>query len=273
MAFEHGTRHSLTGDEVERCLAAALDVCAAAGRVILPHFREQIAIENKATGGDYDPVTIADKEAEATIRAMLHGRFPRHGFFGEEHGHEPGDGLTWVIDPIDGTRAFMTGMLHWGVLLALFDGTEPVLGVMHQPFTGEFFYGASGRSEYRRGSETRRLRARRCADLSDAVLACTGPNHFTAPERERFDALSRRVRMTRYGGDCYLYCLVAMGQLDLVVESGLKPYDVQALIPIVRGAGGVLTTWTGGDPAMGGNVIAAGDGRVHAAAMKTLAER
>ena len=271
MAFEYGAKQPLSGEEVERCLQAATEVCAAAGRVILPHFRELIVVENKAAGSDYDPVTIADRNAEATIRSELRKRFPKHGFFGEEHGHEAGDGLTWVIDPIDGTRAFMTGMLHWGVLLALFDGVEPVLGVMHQPFTGEFFCGARGRAEYRRERETRQLRVRSCADLSDAVLACTGPNHFTAPGRERFQAVSRQVRMTRYGGDCYLYCLVAMGLLDLVVESGLKPYDVQALIPIVRGAGGVLTTWAGGDPAMGGDVIAAGDARVHAAAMKLLA--
>ena len=270
MAFEYGAKRRLGDEEIERCLAAATEVCAAAGRVILPHFRERIAVENKAAGGDFDPVTIADKHAEATIRRELRKRFPTHGFYGEEHGHEPGDGFTWVIDPIDGTRAFMTGMLHWGVLLALFDGAEPIVGVMHQPFTDEFFLGARGRAEYRRGAETRSLRVRDCADLSGAVLACTGPNHFGAAERERFDAVSRRARMTRYGGDCYLYCLVAMGQLDLVIESGLKPYDVQALIPIVRGAGGVLTSWTGGDPAMGGNVIAAGDARVHAAAMKLL---
>jgi len=270
MAFDYGTKHPLNREALEERLAAALEVCAAAGRVILPHFREPIAVENKADGGGYDPVTIADKDAEATIRAELRRRFPSHGYFGEEHGHEPGDGLTWVIDPIDGTRAFMTGMLHWGVLLALFDGMEPVLGVMHQPFTGEFFFGAAGNAGYRRGAERRDLHTRPCAELSAAMLATTSPRLFSTTQRERFDALSASVRMTRFGGDCYLYCLVAMGQLDLVVEAGLKPYDVQALMPIVRGAGGVITSWTGGDPAMGGSVVAAGDERAHAAALRLL---
>jgi len=272
MAFELGTKHALSASEVESYLAAAVDVCSAAGRVILPHFRRPISVENKADGGGYDPVTVADKEAEATIRAELRNRFPSHGFFGEEHGHERGDGLTWVIDPIDGTRAFMTGMLHWGVLLALFDGAEPVLGVMHQPFTEEFFCGAAGKAEYRRHGERRSLRVRPCTNLSDALLASTGPQYLASGfERERFDALRAQVRMTRFGGDCYLYCLVAMGLLDLVVEAGLKPYDVQALIPIVRGAGGVITAWDGGDPTMGGRVIAAGDARVHGAALRVLA--
>jgi myo-inositol-1(or 4)-monophosphatase len=255
--------------DVERCLAAAVEFTAAAGTVILPHFRAGVRVENKAAHG-YDPVTEADRLAEAVIRERIRARFPGHGVFGEEHGHEPGNGLTWVIDPIDGTRGFMTGMVHWGVLVALFDGEEPILGVMHQPFTEEFFLGANGRAEYRRRSESRPLRVRACESLNVAVLATTGPQYFAGDEQGAFDSLRRLVRLTRYGGDCYHYCMLAMGQLDLAVEAGLKPYDVQAIMPIVRGAGGIVSTWQGGNASMGGRILAAGDPRVHRAAMKVL---
>ena len=176
-----------------------------------------------------------------------------------------------MIDPIDGTRAFMTGMLHWGVLIALFDGASPVLGVMYQPFTDELCVGTNDAAVYRRGALERPLTVRPCASIADAVLATTAPEAFTnAAERAAFDALGRRVRLVRYGGDCYQYCMLAMGYVDVVVEAGLKPYDVQALMPIVRGAGGIVTAWDGGDASMGGRVIAAGDARVHREAMEML---
>ena len=271
MSLTFQTKTAVPRREADHCLRVALDAAVAAGRVVLPHFRAGVRVDNKAGAGEYDPVTEADRLAETVIRERIRSAFPRHGIFGEEHGHEPGDGLTWVIDPIDGTRAFMTGMVHWGILIALFDGEEPVLGVVHQPFTDELFFGTNDRAEYRRGSTSRRLLVRPCAELESAVLAATGPQYFGGGGEQRaFDTLSRTVRLTRYGGDCYHYCMLAMGQLDLAVEAGLKPYDVQAIMPIVRGAGGIVSTWDGGNASLGGRIIAAGDARVHRTAMMLL---
>lgn len=252
-------------------LEAALEMARSAGEAILPHFRNDPATENKQRDGGYDPVTVADRAAERAIRGIIEARFPEHGIFGEEEGYRAGAGLTWVLDPIDGTRAFMTGMLHWGVLIALFDGAAPVLGVMHQPFTDEFWVGTAEGSEYRRGFWTRPLAVRAVGGLDDAVMGSTGPQFFAAPaERRAFDALREEVRFTRFGGDCYIYAALAMGQIDLVVEAGLNAYDIQALMPIIQGAGGIVSTWDGGDAAMGGAIIAAGDAAVHRAALAVL---
>ncbi len=252
-------------------LAAAVEFAREAGAVILPHFRSVMAVENKNTDGTYDPVTIADKAAEAIIRAGIEKRFPSHGIFGEELGHQSGAGLTWVIDPIDGTRAFVTGMVHWGVLIALFDGATPVLGLMYQPFTDELFTGTNDAAHYRRGAVERTLKVRPCASVAASVLASTSPQVFGSVEEQAgFRVLRRRAQLTRWGGDCYQYCMLAMGYVDVAVEAGLKPYDIQALMPIIRGAGGIVTTWDGGNASMGGRVIASGDARVHREAMALL---
>jgi myo-inositol-1(or 4)-monophosphatase len=228
---------------------------------ILPHFRVPIAVDNKqAEKGLYDPVTEADRGAEAAMRDLIRTHYPDHGIFGEEHGHESGSsGLTWVLDPLDGTRSFITGCLHWGVLIALYDGARPVLGVMDQPYTRERFVGNRMGAELRTERGRTTLRTRTCEDLADAVLYCTTPEMFTRPEdRAAFEDLASRVKLVRYGGDCYSYCMLAHGLVDLVVESSLAPYDVQALIPIVEGAGGTVSTWDGGSPNNGGSIIAAG---------------
>jgi histidinol phosphatase-like enzyme (inositol monophosphatase family) len=249
----------------------ALALACEAGERILPWFRNELEVANKAADGSYDPVTEADRAAEVLIEARIAARYPEHGIYGEELGHRTGSGLTWVVDPIDGTRAFMTGMLHWGILIALFDGQRPVLGVMHQPFTGELFWGAGDRAEYRRGAVGRRLRVRPCEKLDAAVLASTGPQFFAAgTELRAFQTVADTVRFTRFGGDCYLYCMLAAGHLDLAVEAGLKPYDIQALIPIIEGAGGIVTCWDGSSPVLGGRIIAAGDRRVHDQARSAL---
>ena len=265
----------ISEQETAACLAVALEAAERAGAATLPFFRSGAKVDDKGIeaeiGRGFDPVTEADRAAETIIREWLGNAFPEHGMFGEEFGLQQGNGLTWVIDPIDGTRGFITGMLHWGVLLGLFDGQEAVLGVMHQPFTGESFFGAAGRAGYRRGGEERALQVRPCAALSDAAMAATTPLMFRRKDRRAaFDRVDERVRFTRLGGDCCNYALLAMGCLDLVVEDSLQPYDIQALIPIVRGAGGLITSWTGGDPSMGGPVLAAGDARVHAEAMRLL---
>ena len=271
MSFGYHARTAVSARDRDIFLAAAVEFARDAGAVILPHFRNEVAVDNKNTDGTYDPVTIADRAAEAIIREGIARRFPTHGVYGEELGHQAGAGLTWVVDPIDGTRAFVTGMVHWGVLIALFDGTTPVLGVMYQPFTDELFIGAGDEANYRRGAQTRALKVRPCASVAEAVLASTSPQIFgTEQERAGFRAVRDRVRLVRWGGDCYQYCMLAMGYVDVAVEASLKPYDVQALIPIIRGAGGIITTWDGGDASMGGCVIASGDARVHREAVALL---
>jgi myo-inositol-1(or 4)-monophosphatase len=247
-----------------------------AGRTILPYFRQRIDVENKKNkiaGGGYDPVTLADKEAERAIRDEIQRVHPGHAILGEEHGHKAGtDGLTWIIDPIDGTRAFIIGQLHWGVLIALNDGSRPVVGVMHQPYTGETFVGSRLGAEMRRGSSTTPLKVRECPRLDDAVVSATDPAMFTGPgERDAFRAVAEKSRMRRYGGDCYSYCLLAAGLIDLVIESRLQPYDIQPLIPIIEAAGGIVTSWSGGAPYDGGQIIAAGDRDLHKIALAILA--
>jgi myo-inositol-1(or 4)-monophosphatase len=252
-------------------LSFAERVAVEAGRATLPYFRSPVVVENKRSDGRFDPVTQADRAAEAVIREAISATYPEHGILGEEYGYQAGNGLTWVIDPIDGTRAFMTGMLHWGVLVALFDGQDPVVGVMHQPYTGETFLGDGRLASVRRQGELRRLGVRSCQALEGAVLASTGPQHFQGGERVAFDRLAGRTLFVRYGGDCYLYAMLAMGYIDLAAEAGLNPYDVQALVPIIRGAGGIVTTWDGGNPALGGRIVAAGDATLHSAALEVLA--
>lgn len=244
-----------------------------AGREILPHFRAAIEVENKAGAGNFDPVTIADRAAERAIRDEIERVYPGHGILGEEHGAKAGrDGLTWVIDPIDGTRAFIIGQLHWGVLIALNDGERPIVGLMHQPFTGETFTGSRLRAQWRRGSEQRTLRTRKCSRIEDAVVSATDPAMFkSGAERDAFRALAGRAKMRRYSGDCYSYCLVAAGFIDLVIEAGLKPYDIQAVIPIIERAGGIVTTWSGKSAAGGGQCVAAGDPAAHKLALEALA--
>ena len=242
-------------------LEFAYRTALAAGASTLPHFRVPIAVDDKGAG-DYDPVTAADREAESVIRAAIAKAFPDHGIRGEEHGAEPGRSrYTWVIDPVDGTRSFITGQLHWGLLIALHDGAHVVCGVMHQPYVGETFLAVrGGPARFRRGSSQRTLSTRRCASIGDAVLVATSPSIFgTDAERAAFARVSERARLTRFGGDCYAYCLLAMGLIDVVVEAGLHAWDIQALVPIVEGAGGTVTTWGGDSCDEGGQVVACGD--------------
>lgn len=250
---------------------AALELVEAAGQATLQYFRTAFAVDNKRRDGHFDPVTEADRAAERVIREGLQKRFPQHGVFGEEFGYQAGNGLTWVIDPIDGTRAFMTGMLHWGLLIALFDGEKPILGVMHQPFTGEFFYGRNTVAFYRRGRQERELRCRDCGALEEAVLTTTSPKLFQGPgERAAFDRLESTVKLSKYGGDCYIYAMLAMGYVDLATDAGLQAYDIQALMPIIRGAGGVVSTIDGGNASMGGLILASGSERLHALALARM---
>ena len=178
---------------------------------------------------------------------------------------------VWVLDPIDGTRAFICGLPTWGTLIGLTRNGTAVRGLMHQPYLGERFLGDGRTATVRTAKAERRLRTRRIEHLSDAILATTDPRLFAeGEERERFRAVEDSVRMSRYGADCYAYCMLAAGQIDLVVEAGLQPYDIVALIPIVEGAGGVVTAWDGGPATGGGRIVAAGDRRLHEAALALL---
>jgi myo-inositol-1(or 4)-monophosphatase len=245
----------------EAYLDFAYRTAVAAGAVTLPHFRVPIAVDDKGDG-DYDPVTAADRDAEAVIRAEIAKAFPDHGIRGEEHGFERGRSrYTWVVDPIDGTRSFITGQLHWGMLVALHDGERVVCGLMHQPYVGETFLAVAGAaSRWRRANVERKLATRRCRDVRSAIVACTTPDMFaTKRTREGFERVRAKAKLTRFGGDCYAYCLLAMGLIDVVVESSLQAWDIQALIPIVEGAGGTVTSWEGGSCEEGGDVVACGD--------------
>jgi myo-inositol-1(or 4)-monophosphatase len=246
-------------------------LAAAAGDAVLPFFRTSLSIENKSRGGSFDPVTAADRAAEQAMRTLIRQNFPEHGIVGEEFGSERTDAeYVWVLDPIDGTKSFISGMPAWGTLIALMRHGEPVFGMMHQPFTREHFSGDGGAAKYRGPAGERALHARRCATLDEAILMTTSPLLMDDAERLAFGRVEKVVRLSRYGGDCYAYCMVAAGHVDLVIEAGLKPYDVVPLIPIVTGAGGIVTTWDGGDAKHGGRIVAAGDKRVHAAAMEML---
>ena len=235
-----------------------------AGDAILPQFRRPLAVDNKKAGTDYDPVTEADRAAERAMREVIRKHYPAHGILGEEFGFERGDGLTWVLDPIDGTRGFVMGLLHWGTLVALFDGQRPVVGAIRQPVLDETFAGDGARAIYTRAGEERALATRPCPELGEALAGTTAPELFrTGRQVSGLGRIRQLARGMRYGTDCYLYAMLAMGLADLVIEANLKPYDVQALIPVVEGAGGVITDWAGGNPAMGGEVLATGDARLH----------
>jgi histidinol phosphatase-like enzyme (inositol monophosphatase family) len=246
-------------------------LATASGETILPFFRTSLSIDNKSVGHDFDPVTEADRAAEAVMRRLIKANFPQHGIVGEEFGTERDDAdYVWVLDPIDGTKSFIAGFPIWGTLIALLHKGAPVFGMMHQPFIGERFSGDSGSANYRGPSGERRLAVRRCGSLNDATLFTTSPLLMNEPDRDIFGRVQAEARLSRYGGDCYSYCMLAAGHLDLVIETELKPYDIAALIPIVTGAGGIVTTWEGKPAQGGGRIVAAGDPRVHEAALKLL---
>ena len=241
------------------------------GETILPFFRTSLLVDNKSASHDFDPVTEADRAAEAVMRRIIKYHFPQHGIVGEEFGNEHEDAeYVWVLDPIDGTKSFIAGFPIWGTLIALLHKGTPVFGMMHQPYIGERFSGDSGSAHYHGPSGERRLAVRRCASLAEATSYTTSPLLMNAADRAAFARIEQAVRLMRYGGDCYSYCMLAAGHLDLVVETELKSYDIAALIPIITGAGGIVTTWEGGPAQGGGRIIAAGDARVHEAALKLL---
>ncbi|MEM7522720.1 MAG: inositol monophosphatase family protein [Pseudomonadota bacterium] len=260
--------------DLDDLLDVANALADAARAPILTHFRsEDLSADNKLADG-FDPVTIADRAAEAAMRAVLRERRPDDAVHGEEEGLTPGTtGLTWVLDPIDGTRAFIAGAPTFGVLISVHDGTKPILGMIDQPYIGERFIGLPdrGAAELARGASRRAIKTRRGRALSDATVLTTFPEVGDADEYAGFRAVSEKARLTRYGLDCYGYALVALGQADLVIEAGLNAYDIQGPMAVIQAAGGVVTDWRGDPCDQGGRAVAAGDPALHEEALRLLA--
>ena len=255
-------------------LIFAHELADRSGAVTLRYFRKSPAVANKLKGTGFDPVTAADQAAERLMSNMVARTWPGHGIIGEEYGCTSQDAqFRWVLDPIDGTRAFIMGQPLWGTLIGLIDKQKPVLGVMNQPFTGERFWSSETGAHFRHSNgRAKRITTRTGIALSSAFLTTTHPDLYeTDRDARAFRRLASKVQMTRYGGDCYNYCLLAAGHIDLVVEVGLKAHDIVALIPIIERAGGRITTWNGKPAINGGRIIAAGDPKLHAQALKILA--
>lgn len=243
----------------------------AAREVTLRHFRRD-GLGTTSKRQDFDPVTVADRDTEAAMRAILAARRPDDAIFGEEHGEMRGtSGLRWVIDPIDGTRGYISGTPTWGVLIAVGDASGPQLGLIDQPYIGERFWGGGGRAEMTGPLGRRPLATRGTGALAEATLFSTFPEVGTPDEGAAFRRVAGRVRLTRYGMDCYAYALLAAGQIDLVIEAGLHAYDIQAPMAVIRAAGGIVTNWTGGPAHEGGRVLAAANPALHRAALALLA--
>ena len=258
-------------------LAEALDFAgrlADAGRPIaLEHFRADAPAANKQASG-FDPVTAADKGVEARLRALIAEHRPADGVIGEEDEEQASrSGLTWVIDPIDGTRAFIAGLPTWTMLIALQDASGPLVSVIDQPFTSERFIGAGRHGAWLEHSGARKALAARSsvAHIADAIISTTDPGLFSKPESQAFAGVAERAKVRRYGLDAYAYAALALGGVDLVIESGLQAWDAAALVPVVTGAGGVMSDWTGGPCHGGGQVVAAATPALHAEALEALA--
>lgn len=244
----------------------------AARAPVLRHFRAPgLNADNKDANG-FDPVTVADRDAEMAMRAVLAAERPQDGVLGEEHGSTQGtSGLTWVLDPIDGTRAFISGAPVFGVLVACYDGQKPIIGLIDQPYIGERFFGGPDGATLTRDNAVRSLSTRRNVELAEATVLTTFPEVGTDLEYQGFRSISSKAQLTRYGLDCYGYALVALGQADLVIEAGLNAYDIQGPMAVVEAAGGIVTNWRGGSVAMGGQAIAAGCPKLHSQALDLLA--
>ena len=238
----------------------------------LKHFRTS-NLKSESKTADFDPVTIADRDTEAVMRAILAQERPNDGILGEEHGTLEGtSGLTWVLDPIDGTRGYISGSPTWGVLIALSDENGPLLGVIDQPYIGERFMGGAGRAHTVGPMGKTPLKTRATTELSEATLFTTFPEIGSVAERAAFERVEPKVKLTRYGCDCYAYALLAGGHIDLVIEATLAPYDIQAPIAVIEAAGGIVTNWQGGSAHMGSTALAAATPELHAAALALLAD-
>jgi len=246
-----------SGFDIAKIEAVLIEAAEAAAERTLPLFRTPIAVDNKLAAG-FDPVTEADRGAETAIRAVIEKHFPDHAIIGEEWGSSGTSDFTWIIDPVDGTRAFISGAPVWGTLIGLAYRDVAIAGLMSQPFIGETFLGLPGRASYRRGGIDQTIRVSGLTELDAAKVFTTTPNLFRTPElMGKWRAIESATRLQRFGMDCYGYALLAAGQADLVIEPFLQTYDIAALVPIIREAGGAIACWDGSEPTAGGNVVAA----------------
>jgi histidinol phosphatase-like enzyme (inositol monophosphatase family) len=247
------------------------EIAEAAGSATLPYFRTEMSIDNKEASG-FDPVTEADKSAERAIRALIERDYPADGIHGEEYGLvREHAARRWVIDPVDGTRAFISGLPVWGTLVGLTENGKAIAGVMAQPFTGETFIADGTKAVRQWRDQSYPLSVSGCRTLGDAKMFTTSPHLFRSEMRGRFDALETRVKLSRYGTDCYAFAMLAAGFADLVIDPGLQPYDIVALIPLIEQAGGIVTTLDGARAERGGDIIAAATLELHQAAMAAMA--
>ncbi|MFZ1469649.1 MAG: inositol monophosphatase family protein [Paracoccaceae bacterium] len=260
-------------DQVAAELVATAHALADVARIAtLQHFRSPGLSAETKEQTHFDPVTVADRLSEQRMREILAARRPDDGILGEEFGPKAGtSGLTWVLDPIDGTRGYMSGTPTWGVLISVRDAGGPIYGLIDQPYIGERFEGGLGRAEVNGPMGRTALQARAPRMLDEAVLFTTFPEVGTKEDSAAFRRVAERAKLVRYGMDCYAYALIAAGQIDLVIEAGLQAYDVQAPIAVIEAAGGIVTDWQGGPAAEGGRVLAASCAALHAEVMALLA--
>lgn len=251
--------------------AFAVDLAREAARVSLPYFRGAYEEADKGGPGAFDPVTQADREAEAAIRTLIAARYPDHGVIGEEYGEDrPDADHVWILDPIDGTRAFIAGLPLWTNLIALRQEGRPVIGVIGQPCLDEMFVGGPSGACLLKGRTETPLAVRPCPALTSAVIATTDPDLFTGAELGAWTQVRAAARLARLGCDAYAYAMLAAGRIDLVVESGLKPWDWSALVPVIEAAGGAVSNWRGETPDGNGQILAVGDVSIRDQALVTL---
>ena len=263
---------SLTAAETKNIIDTANAMADAARDVILSHFRSNSLVSENKSLHSFDPVTDADKDAEKVMIGELKKRRPNDGVLGEEFGELNGESLyRWVLDPIDGTRAFIAGAPTWGVLISIEKiGAGPIFGIIDQPYIGERFFGGLGLAEYKNLNESIKLKTSNVEEIENAILLSTFPEIGTEKDRKAFERVSKNAKLTRYGLDCYGYALVAMGTADLVIEAGLSIYDIQAPACVIEAAGGVVTNWDGKPASEGGRIIAASNEKLHKKALERL---
>lgn len=245
-----------------------------------PLFRSALTIENKAEAEDgaedgigdgLNPVTAADREAEAAMRRLINERYPDHGILGEEYGAENLDSdWVWVLDPIDGTRGFICGIPLWGTLIGLRHEGDSVLGMISQPILNERFFGSADGSWYWINGDETPLQTRSCKTIETAQISTTDPRLFTADERPRYDRVEKKAKLARYGYDCYAHAMVALGQIDCIIEAGVAAHDIEPIAPVIAGAGGRVTNWSGGSVKGGGQIVTSGDARLHELILEAL---
>lgn len=262
----------ISPEQLRECLLQAAQEAAA---ITLPLFRSELKVDNKL-GQGFDPVTEADRQAEITIRTVVAQYFPDHAITGEEQPEKLAQNNSpyrWIIDPVDGTRAFMSGLPVWGTLIGVTHNDRAIAGLMSQPFTGETYLSVGGNSELLHNDKSTSLKVRATTDLASATMFTVTPALFSKPDqRQAFDAVEEKVQLSRYGCDCYAYALLAAGHIDLIIEPAMNTYDIAALVPIIENAGGVVSTWTGNRAEQGGNIIAAATPELRDAALEVMAK-